>query len=410
MGMHKSVFKQAVSILLVVMMLFGGAASAFADGKGHSKGNDDDDDGDHKNNHGKDKVKIEVKFDFNDLEKSEWARKYIARLAADQIFDGYEDGTFRPTQSVKRIEAIIAAVRLMGLRADAESAARLATDLNFEDADQIAKKYPNAVGYVAVAVENDLFLETEEKVNPEKAADRLWATMLLVKAMKWEDLAKTKMNVKLPFMDADKIPAGAVGYVAVAIEKGLIKGYEDLTFRPNKPVTRAELAVLLGQMDDQQPDSADSSLIRGTVTSAVYGNVLTLSQNSVITTHAINPNAFIYRMGVKVTAADIKIGDVVIAKQYNNEVIFIDVKTAVADPTVPPVAFTFEGQYQYVTWNTDNKIATIVITQTVDSVTTVKSFNVASNVTITPNASLLVLNSNVVLKGNDLVVSSIEIK
>lgn len=404
MGVHKLLLKQALAILLVVMMLFGGAASAFAND------DDDDDDDDRKKHHGKDKSKVEVKFDFDDLMQSEWARKYIARLAADQIFDGYEDGTFRPNQSVKRIEAIIAAVRLMGFRAEAETAARLATELNFDDADQIEKKFPNAVGYVAVAVENDLFLETENKVNAEKAADRLWATMLLVKAMKWEDLAKSKMNVKLSFKDADKIPAGAVGYVAVAVEKGLVNGYEDLTFRPNKPVTRAELAVLLGQMDDQQPDSEDSNLIRGTVTTAVYGNVLTLTNDNKITVHAINPDAFIYRKGVKVTAADIKIGDVVVAKIYNNEVIFIDVKTAVADPTVPPVAFTFEGQYQYVTWNTDNKIATIVIAQTVNSVTTVKSFNVASNVAITPNASLLVLNSTVVLKGNDLVVTSIEIK
>jgi hypothetical protein len=296
----------------------------------------------------------------------------------------------------------------MGLRADAESSAKLATNLNFKDADQIAKKYPNAVGYVAVAVENDLFLETDNKVNPEKAADRLWATMLLVKAMKWESLAKAKMNVKLPFKDAKDIPAGAVGYVAIAIEKGLVNGYEDLTFRPNKPVTRAELAVLLGQMDDQQPVAEDSTLIRGTVTSSVYGNVLTLSNNNAITTHIVNPNAFIYRKGVKVTAADIRIGDVVIAKHYNNEVIFIEVKTAVADPAT--VAFTFEGQYQYVTLNADAKIATIVISQTVNSVTTVKSFNVAANATITPNASLLILNKTVVLKGNDLVVTSIEIK
>lgn len=405
MGLNKLVLKQVLSVILVVMMLFSGAASAFATNGDH----DDDDDDDHKKS-SEHKSKIEVKFEFNDMDKSEWAKKYIARLAADRIFDGYDDGTFRPNQSVTRIEAIIAAVRLMGLRADAESATRLATDLNFNDADHVEKKFPNAVGYVAVAVENDLFLETETHIKAEKSADRLWATMLLVKAMKWEDLAKTKMNVKLSFKDADKVPAGAVGYVAVAVEKGLISGYEDLTFRPNKPVTRAELAVLLGQMDDQQPDDADSTLIRGTVTTAVYSNVLTISNDNNITAYVINPAAFIYRKGVKVTAADIKVGDVIVAKAYNNEVIFIDVKTAVADATVPPVAFTFEGQYQYVTWNSDNKIATIVISQTVDSVTTVKSFNVASNVTITPNASILVLNNILVLKGNDLVVSSIELK
>jgi len=405
MGLNKLLLKQMLSVLLVVMMLFGGAASAFAGGD-----DDDDDDDRRKSDDSREKSKVEIKYDFDDLKKSEWARKYIARLAADRIFDGYGDGTFRPTQSVTRIEAIIAAVRLMGLRADAESAARLVTDLNFEDADHVEKKFPNAVGYVAVAVENDLFLESETHIKAEKAADRLWATMLLVKAMKWEDLAKTKMNVKLSFKDADKIPAGAVGYVAVAVEKGLISGYEDLTFRPNKPVTRAELAVLLGQMDDQQPDHVDSTLVKGTVTTAIYSNVLTLSKDDKVTSYTVDPNAFVYRKGVRVTAADIKVGDVLIAKVYNNVVIFIDVKKAAADPTVPPVAFAVEGQYQFVTWNSDNKIATIVIAQTVNGVTTSKPYTVASNVTFKPNASILVLNNTLVLKGNDTVVTSIEAK
>jgi hypothetical protein len=398
MRANKLFMKQAAAIVLVIMMLFVGAASAFAD--------DDDDD----KKHHKGEMKIEIKLDFKDLKDSEWARKHIAKLAADRVFDGYDDGTFRPNQAVKRIEAIIAAVRLMGLRAEAETAAKLATDLNFADGDHVEKKFPNAVGYVAVAVENDLFLESDTHVKPEKAADRLWATMLLVKAMKLEAEAKAKMNVKLPFKDADKVPAGAVGYVAIAVEKGLVSGYENLTFRPNKPVTRAELAALLGRMDDQQPETPDSTLIRGTVHAAIASNVLTLSKDGQIIAYAIDPNAFIFRKGAKVTAADIKVGDIVVAKAYNNVVIFLDVTTPVADPTVPPVDFTEEGQYQYVTLSADAKIATIAIAQTVNGVTNVKIFNVASNVTITPNASLLVLNSNVVLKGQDQIVTSIEIK
>ena len=69
----------------------------------------------------------------------------------------------------------------------------------------------------------------------------MWATTLLVKALKLDAEAKAKINTKLTFTDADEIPAGSVGYVAVALEKGLIKGFENNTFRPNAPVTRAQL-------------------------------------------------------------------------------------------------------------------------------------------------------------------------
>ena len=31
------------------------------------------------------------------------------------------------------------------------------------------------------------------------------------------------------------------------VELGLIKGYEDNTFRPNEPITRAEMATLLAR-------------------------------------------------------------------------------------------------------------------------------------------------------------------
>lgn len=37
----------------------------------------------------------------------------------------------------------------------------------------------------------------------------------------------------------------AAGYIEVVSEKGLFKGYNDGTFRPNKPITRAELSIVI---------------------------------------------------------------------------------------------------------------------------------------------------------------------
>ncbi len=101
---------------------------------------------------------------------------------------------FKPEKTVTRIEAITAAVRLMGLREQAESDAEKPTKLNFKDADKIPSW---AVGYVAVALENDLFTESDDSVKPNEDADRLWATTLLVKALKLEAEAKAQMTAHL---------------------------------------------------------------------------------------------------------------------------------------------------------------------------------------------------------------------
>jgi hypothetical protein len=405
----KKIWKHSLILILAAVMLFGGVSPALA----HN------DNGKNKNNSNKGKnnqTKIEIKIDFNDLKNVEWARKHIAKLAADRIFEGYEDGTFRPNQAVKRIEAIIAAVRLMGLRDAAESKTKMDIELNFKDANLIEKKYPNAVGYVALALENDLFLETETHVQPEVAADRLWATMLLVKAMKLEGEAKAKMNVQLPFKDSKDIPAGAVGYVAIALEKGLISGYTDATFRPNKSVTRAELAALLGRMDDQQPDdgSTPGTSVKGTVSAVVYGNALTLNNNGTITTYIVDPNAFIFRNGAKVAISALQVGDVISAKSYNQVVIFIEVTKPAVNTTEPIVNFSEEGKYQYHTMNTNGKIATIAISQTVNNQTVVKLFEVSENVTVSPANQILIFDRAIVIKGTKQgaaqTVTAIELK
>jgi hypothetical protein len=265
----------------------------------------------------------QVKLDFRDIrgKEFEWALRYIADLAARRVFEGYSDGSFRPQQTVTRIEAITAAVRVMGLRDKAESAAEMQTRLNFKDAAQIPSW---AVGYVAVAAENDLFSEYDTSVKPNQPADRLWATTLLVKALKLQSEAEAKMNAKLPFADAADIPAGSVGYVEVAIEKGLVNGFEDNTFRPNQPVTRAQIAALLDRAGDQLPGSADG-LVIGTVTAPVTNNVLTVSSNGQTISLTLDPNAFIYRGGTRVSASALQVGDVVKTRAYNNSVIFVEV-------------------------------------------------------------------------------------
>lgn len=407
----KKTMKAMIAAGLAVSMLAGGSATVLADGKGNGNGKSQDKTNDSKyttqaKNSSNTKGDINIILNFPDVKGAdvEWAMKYIASLASKRVFEGYEDGSFQPRKPITRIEALMAAVRLMGLREKAESAEEMSSNLNFKDADLIAKQYSWATGYVAVAAENDLFMETDDKIQPEKPADRLWATTLLVKALKLDAEAKAKMNEKLTFKDANQIPAGSVGYVKVALEKGLIDGYEDNTFRPQRPVTRAELAALLDRTGEQLPGSGageEQTLITGKLSAAPAGNVLLVEKNGQTVSVVVDANAFIYRNGTRVALSALVAGDTLKIRTYNGTALFVEVTTAVTNPT-----FSIIGIYKDMTLTPEGKIATIKIAQTVSSTVQEAVYNVAPTVTIT-GGSLPAPERVLELKGSNALVTEI---
>jgi len=408
--MQSSAWRKTVISALAVITLFGGAASAFADGKGKgpdkgAKGNNYRYD-ERKPSDRKSSNEIVIRLQFKDENELKWALVPIMRLASKGVFTGYEDGTFKPNQTVSRIEALTAAVRLMGLRAQAESAEEMRTELHFKDADKIVKQYPWAVGYVAVAVENGLFAETEDKVHPEKPADRLWATILLVKSLGLEEEAKKKHNTSLPFKDAKDIPAGAVGYVAVAVEKGLVTGYQDGTFKPNRPVTRAELAALLDRTDSQLPGAKDERTVTGVVKASTTGAIVVTRSDNTDVVLPIAMNAFIFRAGAKVDASALRAGDKVFVLTHNGEAVFIEVTQAAS----PSNTFTDAGILNSVTLNAEGRLATISLMKATDGGTLAVIYNVSHNVRIFGDASLLVAGSSVEVSGTNSTVTKIVIK
>lgn len=395
---------------LTFAMVLGGSTAAFAHGndkdkdKGHEKSSKDK-----SSQHSKSKnSNSKFKFSFDDIKGADvaWSAKNIASLASKQVFEGYEDGTFRPRDTIKRIEAITAAVRLLGLKDKAESAAEMATQLNFKDADKIANQYSWAIGYVAVAAENDLFAETDTSIQPEKAASRLWATTLLVKALRLDAEAKAKINTKLTFKDADKIPAGSVGYVAVALEKGLITGFEDNSFRPDASVTRAQLAALLDRTNDQ---IVGNDAVKGSVTAVVYNNTLAIKSGNVAENIALDPNVFVFRGGVKVAASAIAIGDEVKIHLYNGVAVFVEV-VALANSAPQTQNFTVNGWFSSLTLNAEGKIATITVLQSVNGTTQTSTYAVASNVSVVGDQTKLILNHELELKGINTTINLITIK
>lgn len=412
----KKTMKAMLAAGLAVSMLAGGGASALAhgndkgngNGKGPGNNNGNKYTSQAKDNNYKTNGNINIILNFPDVKGAdvEWAMKYIASLASKRVFEGYEDGSFQPRKPITRIEALTAAVRLMGLREKAESQEEMNSNLNFKDADLIKKQYGWATGYVAVAAENDLFLESDDKIQPEKPADRLWATTLLVKALKLDGEAKARMNDKLTFRDANQIPAGSVGYVKIALEKGLIDGYEDNTFRPERPVTRAELAALLDRTGEQLPGNGpgqDQTLVTGKLSAAPAGNVLLVEKDGKTVSVAVDANAFIYRNGTRVELNALAAGDMLKIRTFNGTAFFVEVTQAAANPT-----FSVIGLYKNMTLTAEGKIATIQIAQTVSGTVQEAVYNVAPTVTIT-GGSLPAADRMVELKGSNALVTEIKI-
>ncbi|WP_339279229.1 S-layer homology domain-containing protein [Paenibacillus sp. FSL W8-1187] len=97
---------------------------------------------------------------------------------------------------------------------------------------------------------------------PDASVSRAELAVLLARA-----LQLPSAGGQAAFKDAAQIPAWARGSIAGAAEAGLIGGYEDGSFRPDRAVTRAELAVLaakaagLSPAAGARPDYADLASI-----------------------------------------------------------------------------------------------------------------------------------------------------
>lgn len=249
-------FRYVRHLLMVYLLLFGFVGQSFAAERDARHSNPD---------------RATLNLEFNDSGEAPWAIEPIGKMKSKQVLSGYEDGSFRPNQPVSRVEAVVTAVRLMGLEQEAK-AKPAGSKLHFKDAALIDNKYSWAKGYIIAALEQGLFDISEEQLQPDQPASRVWVAGLLVKALGLEQEALGRMTAAPDFKDAGDIPAGAVGYVNVAVERGIVSGYPDDTFKPNQNVTRAEMAALLVRTNDNLLEQSGAVVVTGKITAIDFTN------------------------------------------------------------------------------------------------------------------------------------------
>ncbi|MCI9625585.1 MAG: S-layer homology domain-containing protein [Clostridia bacterium] len=143
---------------------------------------------------------------------------------------GYEDHTFHPESAITRAEATTAIARAISLDTQENG------DAAFDD---VASHW--AKGYINAAADLNIVNGYEDgKFRPDENITRAEFAKIIAKLSEKEI---PKKSASFP----DAKGHWAESYVAVLAEKGGVTGYEDNTFRPDKPITRAEAVAIINR-------------------------------------------------------------------------------------------------------------------------------------------------------------------
>ena len=180
---------------------------------------------------------------FTDVPAGYWAETYIQKATAAGLFQGYADGSFRPTQNVTRIQFITVLWRNAGRPAAAQAAPF--TDVDTSATTDFARAaswgyekgyitgYPNADGTISF--------------RPNGTITRQQAMAILFR-YSGASSGMEKMLTGIydsQFTDSGQIASYAKDALYWAVYNGYINGTTDTTLSPNGLATRAQLAKIL---------------------------------------------------------------------------------------------------------------------------------------------------------------------
>jgi hypothetical protein len=273
---------------------------------------------------------------FEDMGDFEWGLGDVTKMTLKGVFNGRGDKVFAPGAKINHQETAVAIVRLMDKEAAAKALTAAEVDSLLSEIDDAEKIAVWAKSSVAMLVKLGV-IDKDDAFAPEAESDRLDVAVMLVNALGFESEAAAKANAKLEFKDAHLIPAAYVGHVKVAVDHKLITGYDDKTFRPNQPVKRVEMAVMLGRADrliDREKEDEVKGVIKSVSASA---NTIVVTVGDKDKTLTLAAEASIFIDNAEKALADLTVGMKVELKlNRDGKVVYIEAKTVAApqDPAV----------------------------------------------------------------------------
>ena len=173
----------------------------------------------------------ENKPEFTDI-NAHWAKNQIIDFSSKGYINGYEDNTFRPDDNVSRAEFVKILNKVFKFTNT--------TNSNFTDVSPTDWYYND----ICIGINEGYINGYEDNTfRPNSPITREEASKIIAKVM------KIKGDGSLNFSDSYSISSWAKEYVDALNDHGIIKGYEDNTFRPQDNITRGETVTILSRAE-----------------------------------------------------------------------------------------------------------------------------------------------------------------
>ncbi|MBR5614908.1 MAG: S-layer homology domain-containing protein [Clostridia bacterium] len=212
---------------------------------------------------------------FSDVENDPtvaWAKPYITEMSEKGYIKGYEDGTFKPNNTISKTEALILLSRMIGVNDDSfADSVEFAMDEYSSILSSYSTNYGKEVSFllytgILKSSELDNYISS---TNKNKALKRYEAAILLTKLLGAEEEVLTNAFVSSSYADTVEIPDSARAYVEYVKEKGIMQGMGnnaagDPIFSPNTNVTRSQMAKMLCTLIDVIDLSAQTGTVVST--------------------------------------------------------------------------------------------------------------------------------------------------
>lgn len=275
---------------------------------------------------------------FSDVVANHWAEKHIAKLALQGIIVG-SNGKFDPNRSLTRQEAIIVALRFMGIDGQANSSDVVVLPSVFNIK-------PDYTGFINLAIQKKLILVEEENAiaKSEQAAataakktyggwgsapaTREWISKVLVRAIGKEADASEPV-ASTTFADDAKIDPQLKGFVNVAAETGLVVGVASgtaMNFNPKDPVTRATAATLFSRAESFV-NVPHNGQVEGVLMNIASDKLTLLTSDGKTIDYPVNDNTSYYKKDVNtpITLAALRLyGKAIVIKGADGNVGYVE--------------------------------------------------------------------------------------
>lgn len=207
-----------------------------------------------------------VAFAFSDT-AGHWASSHIESLSSKGIINGYEDGAFKPQNLISR-----------------EEAAQILSNYIGGSAGDKSVPYDSLGRWSTPAIQN---LISKGIINgyedgtfkPENKITRAEFSTMVYKLLSIQDKLSPSTR---SFVDASNHWAKKA--IEALAGNGVINGYDDGTFGPDRNITRAEAATIISLAENPKPVQSQNSFQEATVVSVVDGDTIKVSINGHVST------------------------------------------------------------------------------------------------------------------------------